>query len=427
MVGLVDYGSGSESESESPVVSQPKKQETKPPAASSSSQPKQQPKKKKIAIALPALSSKSKPNEDEEDDIDDRPTKKPRTAGSGKSSLLGMLPAPKTNTPVAPVKQRVLGGGGGPGLVFSSSSRTSEEAQPSNDESAASISPYVPAADDEETIPSQSTSKPSAKPFLLPPSLQKKRANISLEETLTNTPKPAAPPPKPAAPTVDFFGLSSAVSAAPQIPSSSSSITIAPSLSAAPVVPEEKIPEPTPYDPYPGYYQKANGEWAQYDVEFYSKFQKKWQAEYDAQVRALEKGAVKGFEDYDAANAKEIDPVEEMERAKREVQEREERKALTKGAGAGPAEPKMKISVRPHSILYRLVHTDPLFQAAKMSGVARSRHQLSTLLKDAYENRETLEEKIAMGKRNRKEAGNKYGAHRFISYSKLLLTLCLGF
>jgi hypothetical protein len=44
-----------------------------------------------------------------------------------------------------------------------------------------------------------------------------------------------------------------------------------------------------------------------------------------------------------------------------------------------------------------------------MSGVARSRHQLSTLLKEAYENREALEERIAMGKRNRKEAGNKYG------------------
>jgi len=47
--------------------------------------------------------------------------------------------------------------------------------------------------------------------------------------------------------------------------------------------------------------------------------------------------------------------------------------------------------------------------ASKTSGIARSRHQLSTLLKEAYENREALEEKIAQGKRNRKEAGNKYG------------------
>jgi len=34
---------------------------------------------------------------------------------------------------------------------------------------------------------------------------------------------------------------------------------------------------------------------------------------------------------------------------------------------------------------------------------------LATLLADAYANREALEEKIAEGRRNRKEAGNKYG------------------
>lgn len=44
-----------------------------------------------------------------------------------------------------------------------------------------------------------------------------------------------------------------------------------------------------------------------------------------------------------------------------------------------------------------------------MSGVARSRHQLATLLHEAYQNKEMLEERIAEGKRNRKEAGNKYG------------------
>lgn len=31
------------------------------------------------------------------------------------------------------------------------------------------------------------------------------------------------------------------------------------------------------------------------------------------------------------------------------------------------------------------------------------------MLKEAYENREALEDRIAQGKRNRKEAGNKYG------------------
>ena len=67
--------------------------------------------------------------------------------------------------------------------------------------------------------------------------------------------------------------------------------------------------------------------------------------------------------------------------------------ALTKGAllESEPQLPRMKIT------------------ASKMSGLARSRHQLGTLLMEAYTNREAIEEKIAQGKRNRKEAGNKYG------------------
>lgn len=50
-------------------------------------------------------------------------------------------------------------------------------------------------------------------------------------------------------------------------------------------------------------------------------------------------------------------------------------------------------------------------QGAKLGGRARSRHQLTTLLTEAYSNREALEEKIAEGRRNRKEAGKKYGGH----------------
>ena len=45
---------------------------------------------------------------------------------------------------------------------------------------------------------------------------------------------------------------------------------------------------------------------------------------------------------------------------------------------------------------------------------ARKRGQLSSLLVEAYQNREVLEEKIAEGRRNRKEAGNKYGAFHSI-------------
>ena len=56
-------------------------------------------------------------------------------------------------------------------------------------------------------------------------------------------------------------------------------------------------------------------------------------------------------------------------------------------------------------------------QGAALGGRARSRHQLSTLLTEAYQNRESLEEKIAQGRRNRKEAGNKYGESNRLSFT----------
>jgi len=198
----------------------------------------------------------------------------------------------------------------------------------------------------------------------------------------------------------------SSSAAAAAASSSSSSI---PSLSSAPSIPTFEPPEPTPTDEYPGYYQLPSGAWAAYDAEYYGKFMKKWEKEYNAHLRALEKGTMKGFEGLQNASVEEVDAMKEMEKAKKEIQEREEKKAVTMGAEGAPAAPRMNINVRlvgPHS----LVSIDNFVQASKTSGIARSRHQLSTLLKEAYENREALEERIAQGKRNRKEAGNKYGA-----------------
>ena len=64
--------------------------------------------------------------------------------------------------------------------------------------------------------------------------------------------------------------------------------------------------------------------------------------------------------------------------------------------------------------------------ASKTAGIARSRHQLHSLLADEFMNREAIEEKIAQGKRNRKEAGNKYGMlHR--SFSQLFIKRALFF
>ena len=72
---------------------------------------------------------------------------------------------------------------------------------------------------------------------------------------------------------------------------------------------------------------------------------KKWENEYNAHLRALEKGTVKGFEGLRDASVEEVNAMKEMEKAKKEIKEREEKKAITKGAGGGPVAPKMNINV----------------------------------------------------------------------------------
>ncbi|KAK0210784.1 mitotic checkpoint regulator, MAD2B-interacting-domain-containing protein [Desarmillaria ectypa] len=366
MLGLEDYGSGSESDGET---------ETKPQTSSSTNSQSLKPQfkttsssiitlppprtKKRIAIALPSL--KSVKDDDEETEIPRPVAKKPRLeSGAGASSLMSMLPAPKQKNPVPAPTERVLGGGMGQALSFN-------------------VPPSAPPADEVES----KAPAPSI-PFL-PPSLAKGRSNISLEEDRP-TARPAAR--TAPAPALDFFSLGAPSTPKPTdstATSSSSSI----SISSAPAIPTFEPPEPTMNDEYPGYYQLPSGVWKAYEPEYYANVLKRWQKEYNDQVRALEKGVAKGFKGMDKEGMEDVDAKKEMDRAKKEIKEREERKAITKGAGGAPEKPKMTIN------------------ASKLSGIARSRHQLSTMLKEAYENREALEEKIAEGRRNRKEAGNK--------------------
>lgn len=126
-------------------------------------------------------------------------------------------------------------------------------------------------------------------------------------------------------------------------------------------------------------------------------------------MRALET-KVKGFEKADADDTQEINALHEMEKAKKEIQDREEKKTLTQGAGGEPEAPRMNVKVwSPHWSLSGLCMLNGT-QGSKISKGARKRGQLASLLVEAYQNREALEEKIAEGRRNRKEAGNKYGA-----------------
>ncbi|KAI0647098.1 mitotic checkpoint regulator, MAD2B-interacting-domain-containing protein [Trametes meyenii] len=365
-------------------------------AVSGLSLPPPKPKRgpKKIAIGLPAL-----PKDEDDSDHDERPAaKKPRLgSGAGSSGLLSMLPAPKNKAPVAPPPERVLGSGRGPGLVFKSAPSAPTRTTTVED-----------AEDDEDTRPNDALDsslsaileeKAEPKPPIpfMPTSVKRGKANVSVEEKHS---APLACSSVPAAPPVDFFSLGPASNRTNQASTSKlPSVTSAPPVSATPALPVPSAapqiddftpPEPTPTDPYPGYYLLPSGQWAAYDPEYYKKFYDKWKREYDAHVRALEKGKVKGFEDADNIAA-EVNAQKEMEKAKKEIQELEERKALTTAAAAVPEAPKMNV------------------KGAALGGRARTRHQLSTLLTEAYQNREALEERIAQGRRNRKEAGNKYG------------------
>ncbi|KAF8910965.1 mitotic checkpoint regulator, MAD2B-interacting-domain-containing protein [Gymnopilus junonius] len=361
MLGIEEYGSDSDSDEAVP----PKQQPTSAKSTKATRPPK------KITISLPAISSSK-----DEDAEEDRPSKK-RKIGAGSSSLLSILPAPKEKNP-APQIQRVLGAASGPGLNFHSTPRTHDFT--------------VPATSDEDNTTLSETAEEtnSSSTLFRPTSLGKGKKNVSVEENNINQPLPSQVPPT-ATPPVDFFSLGSTKSSLSALSGISASTSSLPSLSSAPDLPTFNAPEPTPTDPYPGYYQLPSGSWAAYDPEYYAKFMKKWESEYNAHVRALEKGTIKGFEGLKDASVEEVNALKEMERAKKEIQDREAKKAITQGAGGGPAAPRMNIN------------------ASKMTGIARSRHQLSTLLKEAYENREALEERIAQGKRNRKEAGNKYG------------------
>ncbi|KAF8522245.1 mitotic checkpoint regulator, MAD2B-interacting-domain-containing protein [Hysterangium stoloniferum] len=369
--GLEAYNSDdSDSETTQQPLAKPPPASTKPPF--SFPPPKSKGRRTVFTIAKPEKGL----SDDDDDDNQKRPAKKPRLdsrAGAGSSSLVMMLPAPKRAIPVPAAPARVLGGaaqgGGGVGVIMASAS-----GYPQQDDD--------PTAADFE---SKST-------ILLPPSLSRstkgKAAATAAVATPTadSTEKPEPSPKTLSVPSVDFFSLASSTPKNTTT-SASSSLTPPPSssfaISSAPIIPTFEPPSPSPADPYPGYYQLPSGEWAAHDPEVYRKHYEQWMSSM-----GLDGRTEKGFEGAEGNETVNVDAQAQLDLARKE---REERKALTMKIDSGPKAPKMNI------------------KAAKAGSVARTRHQLSTLLTEAYENREALEEKIAQGKRNRKEAGNKYG------------------
>ncbi|KAG8946469.1 hypothetical protein FRC04_011645 [Tulasnella sp. 424] len=411
MLGLDDYGSDAESDTSDSV-----KPVSKPSAAPPQTKPKSSlasllpPAKKTGSIALPQPTKASSPSPGglnlppptkskkrdgpvkitvaalkpaEDDDADEPQAKKRRLdtdgekrVGAGSSSLLGMLPAPKKAAPEKPAElPKVLGGGGGGQDVSVADAPTmvgATQAAPEEDDPKLAFLP--PHLRKPRTTPAPSLTKTLGSGL---PTYHTAAASSSSGASRTGAPK--LPEPEE-----DFFSLGPKPSSSKPSTSSSSTSRLS-TLSAAPQVKEYEPPPPTPFDPYPGYYQMPNGEWAAYDPEFYKKYWQSWQAQYTEQGK--EKNG-KGWEGVENEDMVSVNAVEELKKS--QLAEREKAKGLT----AKPA---------------TVVAPPPTIATQKSGTVARSRHQLSTLLQEAYSNRAVIEEKLAEGRRNRKEAGNKYG------------------
>ncbi|KAG6371020.1 hypothetical protein JVT61DRAFT_10742 [Boletus reticuloceps] len=115
-------------------------------------------------------------------------------------------------------------------------------------------------------------------------------------------------------------------------------------MSSAPAISTFRPPSLTLDDPYPGYYQLPSGAYAPYDADYYASYAKKWKADYDKHIRALEKSQYQPETD----DAQDVEMAAEMEKARRVIKEREDRKALTMGMmgqneNGEPAMPRMNV------------------------------------------------------------------------------------
>ena len=275
MLGVDDYGSDEEemAQTSKPVPIMP------PPA--------QIPKKRtaKVAFELPKLTKDDEAFDDQQQEAD----KKPRTRAPGKSSLLGMLPAPK-NSPAA----STLGAGTKAAL-------------------------HTPHKDDNEREDEGSQST-----MFKPSSLSMKQARDK-------------PPGKQSEePNGNFFSIAS-TSTSGKIPPLRGTPSSSVSVASAPSVSDYEPPEPTAEDEYPGYYQLPSGRWAQYDPAYYTSFWKRKQEEWEKAYAKAEKG----FENADNL-AENISAADQIDHGRKL---REEKMALTKNAGVVKEKPNMNIPV----------------------------------------------------------------------------------
>ncbi|EGG10915.1 uncharacterized protein MELLADRAFT_115328 [Melampsora larici-populina 98AG31] len=371
---LVDYGSDSDSNSsqKDPIPSSSTLQAQPNPTISIPSNLRLPPPKRnkptKARILLEPLLPRTTDHETEPTNLkrsesgnldreDLNESKKPKleSLAKKKSGLAALLPPPKNPNPIPKGRLNII----------KPATSSSKLAAPSSTQ---------PAQNDQTSTPEP--------PLILTDSSQLSNPNQSSSSSQAEG--------------LNLFGLpSTSTLSKPQ--STTNSISPSITISSAPQVVEEKPPPPTLNDPYPGYWQRSNGQWCARSLE-----EPEWKTFYethyqsnntlDQQTSSKEVpkdffkqsngqlGGLGGMEEFNAGKVAQL----AWENKPKIIDPREEaRKEQAEKAAGKPAK--------------------------QISSRARGRHQLSSLLTEAQANRAELEDRISRGKFNRKAGGAKYG------------------
>ncbi|TIB11151.1 hypothetical protein E3P92_02972 [Wallemia ichthyophaga] len=302
-------------------------------------------------------------------DEEDVKVEQPKQRNNG--GLFGSLPKPSTGQKRAPVQ------------IKSDSAKRSKQSE--DDDVAALVGEYS-----KRPQPSTSTSNGNGLSGLLgmlpapkkaqvqqqkqqkfhnKEATQDKDADLSSTSTSRNS-KHSAP--------VDIFSLGASTSTSKKPSTLRTQAQSAIKMSVAPELPDYVPPDPTPYDPYPGYYRKPSGEWESYEPAFYQSKVRQWQIDAGIDVEAEEEEERKrkqGLSGKDIVDVNAKDIQKQMRPTQMGAEKPQEHVEVSGPQGRG----------------------------------ARARGQLSSLISEAVNKRTELEEKISQGKANRGNASKVYG------------------
>ncbi|KAH9811198.1 mitotic checkpoint regulator, MAD2B-interacting-domain-containing protein [Melampsora americana] len=239
------------------------------------------------------------------------------------------------------------------------------------------------------TIPSSTQSTHDHQTFTSEPAL------VSIDSSQPSNQNQSSSTPSDA---LNLFGLPSTSTSTLHNPQSTTHFISPPiTISSAPQVAEEKPPPPTLNDPYPGYWQRSNGQWCARSLE-----EEEWKTFYETHYQSMSslddqtssKEVPKDFFKQQIGQTNQIGKMEEFNAAKVAQTAWENKPKIIDPREEARKEQDEKAAGKP---------------AKQVSARARGRHQLSSLLTEAQANRAELEDRISRGKFNRKAGGAKYG------------------